>query len=779
MQSASRHPEIIQACQPLLDRFTARIAAYLQADSEHPRIWRPAYGSDENSRWSANKAAALEALQIPALPDPEDKPYRPDLLLHRLGQLESLDDTILARLASVVDSDSHSLIVNTSGTGKTRLVLEVLSRSWGLYLTCRASRLTDPYGSLDLGSALTSLPSFEVDGRVLHRRVVLQGPGSSSADDHLRHNRSIAHSLTYSVLLARLLVFNHFCAIADNLEIPEPVLRRRWLLLQLRPDFLLRNDPFSLISRRLNAFPLDGLVSETKIAFAPYGSRLQFVALDEAQVAVSTSSLAFASADRTTNAPVLREIVHCVASVFQRQRIVVAGTRCDPRIVDDALSGLASLHKGFEHVYALGSFDNIQKVSAYLRHFFGTTFTDRDCASLYRLFQGRHRFLTVYVFNLLILGEVKKDAVMNSLHHALTGDPRWGRSICLPYNLIVENSQLDESRVSRQARRAAFRYALLRQPTTFSEEAAHIVALGLGPFCDSGLSAVVFEPLVFYRLVGWLRESTQSDIGGLIRHRLRVPGAFMRGMDIAAGFAAYLWELFTGAEPSLDNILEYQGPPLSPDNHPAALLISSQLQDHTFSLPLPSDISKRRRVSGRTTTRKETSLPRRVCFQSFSYAYTVKPVPVIKVARTPDEVFEWLRSPEEEFLIPDDSFGADLLFFLRVEAIGKVLVAAFIDPFADIEPKPTSWPGDLSSFYANSPENHDKLLSFLGHSRPRAHRKTRHQLNMLRMICCVELPATSCPVPTVTLNMEKVLSLRHAPELTFSALDSITGWRAI
>ncbi|EJD46455.1 hypothetical protein AURDEDRAFT_164287 [Auricularia subglabra TFB-10046 SS5] len=379
---------MMEDCNRLLDIFTDRITAYLRADDEHPRTWLPRTKSDATPRWTEIEATELRAMQIPALPVPEREPYEPDMLLYRLGQLESLDDEFSDRLADVTESEAHSLIVNTSGTGKTRLLFEVLSRSWGLFFTCRASYVTDPYGSSDLGAALTDLPSFDVDGRLLQHQLRLGGDDPRSAEEDLRHNCRIAHLLIYSVILARLLVFNRFCIIGASLGISDQVLRRRWLLLQLRPAELLQSDPFGLITGRLNFFCLEDVVSETKRALAAYGNRLEFVALDEAQAALSFSR-SFALSDGRTNAPVLREIVHCFASVFQTQRFLVAGTDCDLRIVEDAVSGIPSPYAGFRHVYALGSFDSLARTTAYLRHFFRETFTDADCLEAHGLFRGR------------------------------------------------------------------------------------------------------------------------------------------------------------------------------------------------------------------------------------------------------------------------------------------------------------------------------------------------------------------------------------------------------
>jgi hypothetical protein len=54
------------------------------------------------------------------------------------------------------------LFVNTSGSGKTRLLLEGLCKHWGFYFTCVRER--EELGSRDLGQALENIgkePTFE------------------------------------------------------------------------------------------------------------------------------------------------------------------------------------------------------------------------------------------------------------------------------------------------------------------------------------------------------------------------------------------------------------------------------------------------------------------------------------------------------------------------------------------------------------------------------------------------------------------------------------------
>ncbi|EJD46490.1 hypothetical protein AURDEDRAFT_164320 [Auricularia subglabra TFB-10046 SS5] len=745
-RQAPEESRVMQTCQPLLDKYTERIISYLQADSDHPRLWLPGEG-DDSPQWTADEDAELRGLRIPALPTPERPLYGPDLVLYHAGELETLDDAFSERLAAVMNSDSHSLIVNTSGTGKTRLLIEILSRSWGLFFTCSTDPVSSPYGSMDMTAMFNWLPTFQLDGLFLDRRLILHGQGSRTSKENLQRNRRIARSLIYCVLLARLLVFNHVCTIAARLGISDGVLRRRWLFLQLRPHELLNTEIFGMISRHLKVFPLETLISETRKAFELYGDRLQFVALDEAQVAASSFSTTFALSDDKTNAPVLWDIVRCMAIAYTRQHLLVSGTHADLHVVADAVSNIPSPYSGFRHVYSLGSFNTVKRTTSYLRHFLGDTFTDTDCAEVHSLFQGRHRLLTVFLANVLIHGYRDMDIIMNSLHELLTGYSRPdSEHFRLPYALIIQDNQLDICPVARQAREATFRYALTREPTVVvSDEAVSVVALGLGPFCEPKGLATICEPLVFYRLAGWVLKSSYFSIGGLIRHRLRVPDSPVRGIDIAAGLTSYLWTMFSDSGSELSNYLAFQGQvtPFWRSNR-ARLVLPARLRTGTADSEIPTEHS-------------------------------------VTVARKPADVFEWLRAGRSAFLIPDADFGTDLLFCLAVNGVGTLLVTLFTEPFNAERPRRVSTvsPKGISSFYAH---NRKSLISVLREAPPlpfdlgSKRRKPQFlRLNVLRLLCFARAGEPEQPYnpPVSTLATEALLKLKPAPELSFSTLDDI------
>ncbi|KAG5333546.1 hypothetical protein C0989_005490, partial [Termitomyces sp. Mn162] len=91
--------------------------------------------------------------------------HKPSLLLHRLGEIPeknpiALEELTLReeRLREIFCNKgpqyglNHSVLFNTSGAGKTRLVLEGLCKEWGFYFTCKRS--VSECGSTDLDVVL-------------------------------------------------------------------------------------------------------------------------------------------------------------------------------------------------------------------------------------------------------------------------------------------------------------------------------------------------------------------------------------------------------------------------------------------------------------------------------------------------------------------------------------------------------------------------------------------------------------------------------------------------
>ncbi|KAI5891722.1 uncharacterized protein SCHCODRAFT_02581788 [Schizophyllum commune H4-8] len=146
----------------------------------------------------------------------------PALLLHNLGSL--IDEKRLTdRLSHIFVPNEHTLLINSSGSGKTRLLFEGLCRHWGLYMTCAVdtSGVGCPDVSYAISFGLQSNSSFN---------------GVGGLDElEIARNRCIAEKVFSLILLSRLVLLCRFLEAVPAAERDTNETRKRWLYLQVIP----------------------------------------------------------------------------------------------------------------------------------------------------------------------------------------------------------------------------------------------------------------------------------------------------------------------------------------------------------------------------------------------------------------------------------------------------------------------------------------------------------------------------------------------------------------
>ncbi|KAL1756935.1 hypothetical protein FB107DRAFT_210343 [Schizophyllum commune] len=173
----------------------------------------------------------ISSLRIPTMPE-----SHPSLLLHGLGTMLE-PNTLSARLNRIFVPNQHTIFMNASDTGKTRLMLEGLCQRWGMYVSGNMS-------SPDMGSADICV------GLTLAR---LHGQSDAEAVDGIpTSNCQVVHEVFERVLLARLTVFELFLKGLPNVH--DRACRKRWLLLQVAPYRTIRRDIFEDLSTNLDTF---------------------------------------------------------------------------------------------------------------------------------------------------------------------------------------------------------------------------------------------------------------------------------------------------------------------------------------------------------------------------------------------------------------------------------------------------------------------------------------------------------------------------------------------
>jgi hypothetical protein len=92
-----------------------------------------------------------------------------------------------------------SYLINTSGSGKTRILFEGLWKHWGLYFTCAKEQVL---GSQDMSHVLENLSS--------ELNFMENLPTASDPGQALAHSRNTAQRRFRQILTARLLVLLMF-----------------------------------------------------------------------------------------------------------------------------------------------------------------------------------------------------------------------------------------------------------------------------------------------------------------------------------------------------------------------------------------------------------------------------------------------------------------------------------------------------------------------------------------------------------------------------------------
>ena len=294
--------------------------------------------------------------------------------------------------------------MNTSGSGKTRLLLEGLIRYWGFYFTATPGfGSNELLGSVDVYNTInTEIPGTE---------GFVSNPSSRSTERDRRgafeSNHLIAKRRIHQNLIARIIIFEWFLKTARE-KLPNASvdsLRERWLYLQLRPTTFFGEDVFSALSKILTdasnnylgmgAREINGYLSQVLERYQ-LGRRFYLV-LDEAQYTHGKAGLdrCFRSeSNMSTLRPVLRPILKSWIEAVEFP-VILSGTGISMAVVSDVIASLKST--GFNVVKSIGAFDNQELQKRYMLRYMPPKYAESESGAFlieraWNFIRGRYCF---------------------------------------------------------------------------------------------------------------------------------------------------------------------------------------------------------------------------------------------------------------------------------------------------------------------------------------------------------------------------------------------------
>ncbi|KAF5349975.1 hypothetical protein D9756_009205 [Leucocoprinus leucothites] len=604
----------------------------------------------------------LENLKIPIIKG------RPNLLLHQLGSFKH-DPVLKNRLDNIFMPNNHTFLVNTSGSGKTRILLEGLCDKWGFYFTSAID--SSLLGSSDIQNSIKSYipnsPNFRTN------------LPPSNYELALKNNRKIASKIFRQVLLARLIIFHHFVEIVERERVPHSSLdiyRERWLLLQLqpRPAHPRVWDIFDDLACRLTQASDHFIFSQTQDLLkrirelcseridAPPEETPLFLVLDEAQFAATEHTESFRSDHNGSHRPILREIVRAWEESISGRGVfmVVAGTGISKDVVDQAMASAIMKDSRYRWCSDTGAFNNVEAQQQYLTKYLPKSLLDSESGQrllerLWYWLRGRHRFTVGYVTELICNGFQQPHRLLNAYVQHFTGFSITDADDCVESedrDPLPSFSQykLDFSKLQKNGdmlptiRRIITHYMMRSMTPHLGKDETMYVEYGFARFDDSETRVIVIdEPLVLLAATCWMNNSG-SYAYKLLSHEISTYGHNFNGFE---NYITFCIDLIFSRSRRLSDVFTFHG----------TVPAWAKLEARLVSTYCPSsDVSE---ISP-------------ACFARA----TGSSVTLGMNAKTPNLTVSWLQNHQRPpFCFPHQSMGPDVIFVLQLSDQSLIWVA--------------------------------------------------------------------------------------------------------
>ncbi|KAF8584789.1 hypothetical protein K439DRAFT_1633194 [Ramaria rubella] len=451
----------------------------------------------------------VSALRIPMLKG------QPSLLLHDLGELAANDEENVTSLFAT--SDSEKIFCNVSGSGKTRVLLQGLYRTWGFYFVCQVD--SNGIGSRDIATAILLLSKTKGWTEPLPERRSLALLASNDNDQ-------IAQAQFKTVLLARLIILNLFLTICEEHQGIADEAKGLWTILQVDPtnfdhSYDIFNDLFQLLAGITDSDLHEHFSNELRAANNRLRSHLVCV-IDEAQAAARSHEKAFISS--ATSSPLSRPVLKSLSKFMHscNFQVILTGTDISIDKIGTAIVSSSLKSPEFQFFHETGSLDDVKNHAAYMERYLPASLLQGEAGEQLRRrswhwLRGRYRFTAVFVMLLLQDGGRSPHTILDYLVHHITGYwpndgmDEWrkqepNKSPVIHVKIIYNVEQLQQhAYLLKDVSRIVFRYMTGRNvdPPSY-EYPKTLVELGFARFLNNTVS--INENLAILSLARWLEE---------------------------------------------------------------------------------------------------------------------------------------------------------------------------------------------------------------------------------------------------------------------------------
>ncbi|KAG6836152.1 hypothetical protein H0H93_010881 [Arthromyces matolae] len=598
-----------------------------------------------------------------------------------------------------------TLLLNTSGAGKTRLILQGLCKQWGFYFTCK--RNSDEVGSSDIQSIIRP------EGCLNQQGIIPDLSNAPSVVEALADNEQIANRCFSAAMVSRILVFSCFLRTfklrGRNMDIL--LLKARWLLLQLDTSLLGTNTQIGDVFQELTGI-LSTIIDRKELT--RLGQRLLhacrqecqmlepsaaiYCVVDEAQAGVEAWAKSFRDQTMEDSRPVLRAMLRHWREAYQMST-VVTGTSINRAHIIEALSSTIGKQSDQQDINDTGSWGDNTTIENYLRKYIPDTYlatpegVELICRARYWLW-GRPRFIAAYV-QLVIQNNFKS-------YHRLLSYTVKEISKFTP-NDAESWETLEPPIKTSTPRLSPFDYQ--RLPKIHAKLQSAVTQLTYERFMGRNLNSV---PVIDHELVQCGFARFPGNTVGDTRPKMDEPLAYLAAdiwlnmqedhRDIRHDY----WEKFTGYDNHVTNGFERY----------AALLIADVFKEYrtisdVFDLHEPG-------ISRNLSTQKARLVS---CWRDTSdvlkFAPFVYPLQnrefdgqLIDGPRAPSHTLgsksmskrdkyikdlTWLNGDDRSpFLFPMQQFGPDLIFRLLLEDSQKIITVALQTKYMELSSSCTS-----------------------------------------------------------------------------------------